>query len=70
MGKKKHQVNMTEEEHQEVELTTPVEPDKFDRHMRMARKNDVRSRKKVFISQSRAARDKDEQTDGIKSSIY
>ena len=53
-----------------VELSEPVEPDKFDRHMRKARRNDITSRRKVFLSQSEADTERDNQRQTINTSVY
>lgn len=54
----------------QVELKEPVPDDKFDRHMELARKNDRRSRRKVFLNQSRADSDRDDRNADIKPSVY
>lgn len=53
-----------------VELTEPVEPDKFDRHMRKARRDDIASRRQTFITQSKTDSQRDREHDGICTSIY
>lgn len=54
----------------QVALTEPVEPDKFDRHMRKARRDDISSRRKVFVSQARADDDRDARRQTITPSVY
>jgi len=54
----------------QVALTEPVEPDKFDRHMRKARRDDISSRRKVFVSQSRAEDERDSRRQDISPSVY
>lgn len=44
--------------------------DKFDRHMRKARLQDIDSRKNIFISQSTDGAERSESRKNIKTSIY
>ena len=44
--------------------------DKFDRHMKNARKNDKISRQKVFVEQTEANLKRSKRIRSIKSSIY
>lgn len=53
-----------------VALTEPVEPGKFDRHMRKARRDDIHSRQQVFIAQSEADNNRDTQRQSIDSAVY
>ncbi len=53
-----------------VALTEPVEPDKFDRHMRKARRDDITSRRQTFVSQSRADDIRDTRRQSITPSVY
>ena len=53
-----------------AELTEGVPPKKFDRHMAKARKDDIRSRQKMFIAQSDADEDRDQRVTDIIPSIY
>lgn len=53
-----------------VELTEPVEPTKFDRHMRKARRDDIRSRRQVFIQQSEADEQRDSHRQAITPAVY
>ena len=48
----------------------PVEKDKFDRHMKKARRTDVESRQEAFILQSERAEAQSEKISGIKPSVY
>ena len=57
-------------EHLSLELTQPVEPDKFDRHMCEARRNDIQSRRKIFIRQNDVNQQFTERVDAITPSIY
>lgn len=45
-------------------------PDKFDRHMERARRNDIASRKNIFDLQTNIGVDRQTQRKSIKSSIY
>lgn len=53
-----------------AELTEGVPPKKFDRHMAKARKDDIRSRQKMFIAQSDADEDRDQRVTDIIPSVY
>lgn len=53
-----------------LKLTEPVEPDKFDRHMTLARKNDIRSRMKILESQSEEGERRREITNTLRPSVY
>lgn len=53
-----------------VELNEPIEPTKFDRHMRRARKNDISARREAFLNQSKADSERDDQRQGICPSVY
>ncbi len=54
----------------QVELTDPVPPDKFDRHMRKARRDDISSRRRTFVRQSEADADRDNRRKDISPSVY
>lgn len=54
----------------DVELTEPVEADKFDRHMRKARKSDMNARRRIFINQGNADSDRETRRSNIQSSVY
>lgn len=54
----------------QVALTDPVEPDKFDRHMRKARKSDIIARRRIFANQSQAEGKRDTLRDKIHPSVY
>ncbi|MBQ8713044.1 MAG: hypothetical protein IJ551_09555 [Prevotella sp.] len=74
MRKKKNEyrnpVEVIDRKPPRVELTEPVEPDKFDRHMRKARRDDICSRRQTFISQSRADDNRDNRRQAISPSVY
>lgn len=53
-----------------AELTEGVPPRKFDRHMAKARKDDVRSRQKMFVAQSDADEDREQRVADISPSVY
>ena len=66
----RHPVEVIDLKPPQVELTEPVEPDKFDRHMRKARRDDIASRRKTFIVQSQADDDRDNRRQAITPSVY
>ena len=47
-----------------------VEPDKFDRHMARARKQDISNRKQIFSQQTEREQERQLSRQSIKSSIY
>ena len=47
-----------------------VPADKFDRHMKRARANDLASRKRIFSLQSEVNESRQEARNSLKSSIY
>ena len=49
-----------------AELTAEVPPDKFDRHMKKARRDDIASRRRIFIAQS----EEDNDPEQISPSVY
>lgn len=53
-----------------AELTEGVPPKKFDRHMAKARKDDIHSRKKMFIAQSDADETREQRNGDISPSVY
>jgi len=59
-----------EEELKQVKYTEPVEPDMFDRHMKKARENDLSSRCKVFLTQSKVEQEREVRLNDITPSIY
>ena len=50
--------------------TKMLPPDKFDRYMERARRNDIASRKNIFDLQTNIGMDRQMQRKNIKSSIY
>ena len=53
-----------------AELTEEVPPRKFDRHMAKARKDDIHSRRQMFIAQSDADEDREHRNGDITPSVY
>lgn len=53
-----------------AELTEEIPPKKFDRHMAKARKDDVLSRKKMFVAQSDADEVHEQKITDICPSVY
>jgi len=53
-----------------AELTEGIPPKKFDRHMAKARKDDIHSRKKMFVALSDADADREQRNGDISPSVY
>lgn len=49
-----------------AERSQPVDPEKFDRHIEKARRDDMEARRKIFVSQSEA----EEQHDDLLLSFF
>ena len=58
------------ESEENAAMQRPVEKDMFDRHMRRARENDIKSRQKIFVRQSEVSAERQEKYRDIDSSIY
>lgn len=50
---------------QKAEQTAGLPPDKFDHHMKKARRDDITSRQRIFIAQS-----EDDEREEITPSVY
>lgn len=61
---------MEEEIMNEIVEGTEIPSDKFDRHMRKARKDDINARRRMLQHQAEKDAEKDEQKRNIKPSVY
>ena len=62
-------VDVLDTRRHKVVLTEPVEPGKFDRHIRKARRGDIHSRQQVFIVQSEADNERDTKRQSIDPAV-
>ena len=58
------------EQELQVKVSEPVEPDKFDRHMKKARQDDLEARRSQYIIQGVAQTQRDQRICGIIPSVY